>query len=394
MNKKVCMLVMNEVSSDPRVTKEANVVGQKCSLTVVGERNSLMKATLENAGYYQIYRVNSIKKENGGASIISKIMRKVAATVKIGLSAYKQKADIYHAHDFEMLPSAFVAAKLRKAKLVYDSHELWIEQRPDFPPLFKKIVMIVEGWLVKRTDEIITVNESIANELKTRYQLSKKPTILHNFTTKQTSTAKVSENAASEPIIVLYHGGYMKDRGLEELIKSFEYVTENAVLHLRGFGPIEEELRNLAKDLIKDGKVVFCPPVSMKELVTEARNADIGVIPYKPTCLNNLYSFPNKLSEYLMAGLAVCASDIPEIASLNQQVHFGALFDPFSPESIAKAINELAADKIQLQKCRENALTWSVTEGNWEEESKKLDDLYHRLLGVNHEEKHLDHQSI
>lgn len=375
------MLVMNGVSSDPRVTKEANVVGQKCSLTVVGERHSLTTAEHENAGAYQILRVNSIKKENGGgASILNKITRKLASFVKIGLAAYKQKADIYHAHDFEMLPAAFLAAKLRKAKLVYDSHELWIEQRPDFPPLFKKVVMIVEGWLVKRTDEIITVNESIANELKSRYKLKKKPVILHNFTMKQTGTNKVATKQGPEPIIVLYHGGYMKDRGLEELIKAFEHVKGNVVLHLRGFGPIEEELRNIAKDLIKEGKVVFCPPVSMRELVTAAQSADIGIIPYKPTCLNNLYSFPNKLSEYLMAGLAVCASDIPEIARLNQQVHFGALFDPFNPESIAAAINELASDKAQLLACRENALKWSLSEGNWEEESKKLDDLYNRLL--------------
>lgn len=375
------MLVMNAVSSDPRVTKEANVVGQKCSLTVVGERHSHITAEHENAGAYQILRVNSIKKESGGGtSILNKITRKLASFVKIGLAAYKQKADIYHAHDFEMLPAAFLAAKLRKAKLVYDSHELWIEQRPDFPPLFKKVVMFVEGRLVKRTDVIITVNESIANELKNRYKLKEKPMILHNFTPKKTGATKLPAKQESDPIIVLYHGGYMKDRGLEELIKAFEHVNGNVVLHLRGFGPIEEELRNIAKDLIKAGKVVFCPPVSMRELVTAAQSADIGIIPYKPTCLNNLYSFPNKLSEYLMAGLAVCASDIPEIARLNQQVHFGALFDPFNPESIAAAINELASDKAQLLACRENALKWSLSEGNWEEESKKLDDLYNRLL--------------
>lgn len=389
------MLVMNEVSSDPRVTKEASIVGQKCQLTVVGERYSLEKAAHEKTGCYQICRINSIKNDKGGkASVFKKVIRKLVAAVKIGQAAFKQNADIYHAHDFEMLPVAFVAAKLRKAKLVYDSHELWIEQRPDFPPLFKKVVMLVEGWLVKRTDEIITVNESIANELKSRYQLKKKPIILHNFTMKQAITTKIPAKETSDPIIVLYHGGYMKDRGLEELIKSFEYVSANVVLHLRGFGPIEAELRDIAQNLIKEGKVVFCPPVSMTELVKEAQNADIGVIPYKPTCLNNLYSFPNKLSEYLMAGLAVCASEIPEISRLNQQVHFGKLFDPFNPESIAKAINELAADKMKLQKCRENALKWSLTEGNWEAESKKLDDLYNRLLGVNHEKNHLDHQSI
>ncbi|MEC1714820.1 glycosyltransferase family 4 protein [Schinkia azotoformans] len=380
MNKKLCMLVMNEVSSDPRVTKEARVVGDKCQLTVVGERHSLEKSVHEIADNYQIYRVDSIKNNNGPTSIIQKVIKKIAGIVKITIAASKQKADVYHAHDFEMLPGAFVAAKLRKAKLVYDSHELWIEQRPDFPPLFKKVVMIIEGFLIKRVDEVITVNESIALELQKRYKLAKKPTILHNFTNKTLVDEPKVPKLDSEKVVVLYHGGYMKDRGLEELIKSFEYVSGNVVLHLRGFGPIEEELRNIAKDLIKAGKVVFCPPVSMRELVTAAQSADIGIIPYKPTCLNNLYSFPNKLSEYLMAGLAVCASDIPEIARLNQQVHFGALFDPFNPESIAAAINELASDKVQLLACRENALKWSLSEGNWEEESKKLDDLYNRLL--------------
>jgi len=62
-------------------------------------------------------------------------------------------------------------------------------------------------------------------------------------------------------------------------------------------------------------------------------------------------------------------------------MNFTLLFDPNSPGSIARAVNDMAADRALLQRFRENATVWSVTEGNWETESGKLLKLYCDLLG-------------
>lgn len=401
MNKRqVCMLVLNDVSSDPRVTKEANSLKDQYDVKVIGIRKSQELPLDESHNGYRILRVNHIKKlHNKKLNLISIIMllvSKLIVMLKIARRAYKEKADIYHAHDFEMLPVAYFVSRLRRSKIIYDSHELWVEQRADFPGWFKKIVRTLEGFLVRRTDLIITVNNSIAQELRERYHLSVTPTILRNFTPYQELTKeKFNSINGKKTITVLYHGGYNVDRGLEELIQSVEYLRPEVILRLRGMGPLEDHLKELADSFIKEGRVEFCTPVPMQELVTEARESHIGVIPYKPTCLNNYYSLPNKLSEYLMAGLAVCASDLPEIRFLNDEVQFGELFDPYDPKSIAKSINQLAEQTDALTQYKERARSWAENEGNWEKEQKVLLEVYQTLLGGNYEkETSVDHQSI
>lgn len=399
--RRVCMLVLNEVSSDPRVTKEANSLKDQYDISIIGIRKSLDISIDEELNGYRILRVNHIKKIRNSKqlnvfSLILLIFSKVIAMIKIARVAYREKADIYHAHDFEMLPIAYFVSKLRRSKLIYDSHELWVEQRADFPRWFKKTIRIVEGFLIRRTDLIITVNHSIAQELKERYQLPVTPTVLRNLTPYQElSKEKFHSMSDKQPIIVLYHGGYNVDRGLEELIQSVEYLRPKVILRLRGMGPLEDQLKKLADSFIKEGRVEFCDPVPMHELVMEAQESHIGVIPYKPTCLNNYYSLPNKLSEYLMAGLAVCASDLPEIRYLNDEVQFGELFDPYDPKSIAMSINRLVEQMDALTQYKERARSWAENEGNWEKEQRVLLEGYQTVLGENYEkETSVDHQSI
>ncbi|MGG1596243.1 glycosyltransferase [Paenibacillus naphthalenovorans] len=376
MNKKrIVMMVANEVSSDPRVTKEAAELAASYDVTVIGLRRMEEVADSERLQDFDIVRadVRDLQRKH-------RVYRKLAELIKLGFRAVKEKnVASFHAHDFEMLPFAYIASRVRKARLVYDSHELWIEQRADFPKWFKWIVKKVEGFFIRQADRVITVNRSISKELKMRYRLDQSPLILHNFT-KKIDLPSIA-NADQDKVIVLYHGGYIKDRGLNELIEAAYHFPDRVILQLRGMGPLEPELRKLAAPLIQSGKVQFLAPVPMNRLVHAAREAHIGIIPYQPTCLNNLYSLPNKLSEYAMAGLSVCASDLPEINALNNSVRFGELFDPYDPKSIAAAVSRMTADKQILKQFQIRAWNWAQTTGNWEHERSKLLNLYDKLLG-------------
>lgn len=388
MKKRVCMLVFNGVTSDPRVTKEAKTLSNKLDVLIVGLQLTSSMPIREEADGYTILRAGSnVKKINSEKLSLLTLLRlslnKLMGLFKIGLIASRIKAEFYHAHDFEMLPIAYMASKLNRGRFIYDSHELWIEQRADFPRWFKKIVMLIEKFFIKQATQVITVNDSIAKELRRRYDLAEKPAVIHNFTKTVPETLMSPQLVMEdkEKTIVLYHGGYLKDRGLEEVIESARYLPKGILLRFRGTGPLKKHLEQLAETYIKEGKIEFCPPVPMKELVREASECDIGIIPYKPTCLNNYYSLPNKLSEYMMAGLAVTASDVPEIRKLNEKVRFGTLFDPYNPKSIAEAIIKLIQDKEMLKESKTRAKEWAMIEGNWEEEGKKLVHLYTDLLG-------------
>lgn len=397
------MLVGNSVTQDPRVRKEAETLASfGYSLSVLGFKLTPQDTEQEVfAPGFKVIRINIsvikpwIKKliENLASEKPRKVKKIAINFCELFLELYQAfrlvskaitiNAAVYHAHDLDTLPAAYLASLRFRGKLVYDSHELYTEQREDFPRLLKLLLQWIEGRLIKKTVGVITVNQSIAGELAKRYAVPV-PLVLRNFMKKTFMEEAATANLIQpEEIRVLYHGGYLKGRGLEELIESIIYWDRNINLYLRGFGPIEDYLRRQVSGLSLENRVVFLEPVSMERIIAEAAFADIGIIPYKPTCLNNFYSMPNKLFEYMMAGLAVAASDLPEISRLNEEVGFGLLFDPDSPESIAGSINNLVRDRDFLQTCRNNVRAWSGAAGNWETESGKLLNFYRDIFNSN-----------
>jgi glycosyltransferase involved in cell wall biosynthesis len=106
--------------------------------------------------------------------------------------------------------------------------------------------------------------------------------------------------------------------------------------------------------------------------VRRAADADIGINPIPAACLNTRYCLPNKLFEYMMAGLAVIASDLPELRKVVVDHDVGLVFDPVTPETIAGAIRALAQDEARLARCRANARAAARTTYNWEAAQQPL----------------------
>lgn len=386
---KVCMLVTNEVTPDPRVMKEAITLRDcGCQVAVIGRKTQENSPHREKVSGIEIIRVSQrvFKKSRGFLQIVKTLYRVLMINLKMLKSALQVDTDVYHAHDLDTLPVAVAAGKVRKRRIIYDSHELYTEQRDDFSPALKKAMQAFERFLITKVDTVITVNESIAGELAVRYGI-RKPRVLHNFSrfscieTGLRAEQRAKLGFTEDEIVVLYHGGYQPGRGLEELIASARHTDANIVIVLRGFGPSEERLRRQAEKMGLADKVRFIPPVPMKDLIKEAVFADIGIVSYRPTCLNNYYSLPNKLFEYMTAGLAVISRDLPEIKRLNKKINFGCLFDNDSPEEIARAINLLARDRELLVSCKQRALEWVKSEGNWDKEAEKLKEIYQRCSG-------------
>lgn len=143
---------------------------------------------------------------------------------------------------------------------------------------------------------------------------------------------------------------------------------------------MENELRALAQGLRVSDRIFFVEPVAAREVVNAAIGADIGVMAYLPDLLNYKYASPNKVFEYMMAGLAIAASDLPEIRGIIEETGSGVLFDPYDPKSIASAINKLISDEELLRSAQRNARRAAREKYNWEKESQKLLSLYETLL--------------
>ncbi len=298
-----------------------------------------------------------------------------------------EPADIYHGHDLTALPVAYQAAQRHGAKFVYDSHELFLERntRQPISQTEKTLWRLIEEFLIRRASAVITVNEPIANELTQRYQV-KTPTVIMNapfqrrdFLDDKDRNLRTILGVSDEYCLLLYSGGRTFNRGLEKLINSLSDLP-NCHLVLLGMGSDEynKKLQTLAREVGVQSRVSFFGPVPSEEVTAYAASADLGIVANENVCLNNYYSSPNKLFEYILAGLPVAASDFPVMKKIIEQFEIGCTFDPSSPQNIAQAVLHMLEDSEKLQRMKQNTFI-AAQVYNWENESKKLIELYSQL---------------
>lgn len=175
----------------------------------------------------------------------------------------------------------------------------------------------------------------------------------------------------------MYQGILCSERGLEELIHAaYRLRDTDIVVVLMGYGSFKRKLQLISDRLGLEGTVLFHPPVPSEEMLQLTVSADMGLILFKNTCLNNYYSLPNKLYEYMMAGIPVIASSFPEIAAVIRETDSGILVDPESPEEIASAIRMLAANPEEAKRKGTRGRMAALEKHNWSNEEVKLLDLY------------------
>ena len=389
-SKSVCMLVSNDMLNDPRVRRHAETLGSQGFLVTVICPSSNRSPQDERTRSYEVKRARSFiadalnaldERRDKSAKNVSqerenKIRRAAINLIQILITqiillgpARAQRAQIYCANDLDTLLSTILAAGLDR-KVVYDSHELW----PDMllvPEPIKTIARTVEKLLVRHTDLVMTVNEFIAAELTSRYSLRNPPEVVYNCPNKPFVLPK---RRMRQTKIALYQGRYSPDRGLENLVRAADHLLPDIRLVLRGFGVIEKKLTSLSGGRTN---VQFERPVKPDEVVSAASEADVGIITYPATNLNNYLASPNKLFEYMNAGLTIVSSDIPFVRKIVLENDIGALFDPRDPSSIANALNRATREPM-LRRQRAN-LASVVSKYSWKNESKKLLQVYANL---------------
>jgi glycosyltransferase involved in cell wall biosynthesis len=302
------------------------------------------------------------------------------------------KYDVFHAHDLNTLPIAYVLAKQNNAKLVYDSHELYVERNKIKPSsrIKKHILRHIEGYLVRRSDAVFTVNRTLAAEMARRYKI-KTPGIVMNTPARFSGFDKVSNNTGrlrsellipSNKKILLYVGAITFNRGLEELIQSLEFLPECHLVYM-GYGTeqFKKRLQDLACDLKVSDRFSFFGPVPTDQVIHYAAGVDLGVAPIANACLSYYFCSPNKLFEYMNAGLPVIASNFPELEKVVLGHHIGLTFDPANPQSIAEVARKILDNPAMREKMAVNALKASMLY-NWENEAGKLLHIYDCVTDV------------
>ena len=369
----ICMVVFSDLNFDYRVFREAS------SLHQAGHQVSIVApafATTPLKGWddFEVHLISMDRSRS--LRLLYPLFWRRARRLLLSV-----RADAYHAHDLDSLWPAARAARKRHVPLIYDSHEFWIEQSSlVHRPSIRAFWAHLERRLMRQVDRTITVSDSIARSLQERYQLET-VAVLRNLPLYRppVESRLIHAELDLDPgrFIALYQGGFLTENGLAEQIEAFAEIDGVAFV-LIGGGPCEAALKAQAWQAGLQEKVYFIPRVPFGELHTYTCAADLGLCLIKGTGKSFYYSMPNKMFEYMMAGLPVLASDFPEMRSVIQQSGAGQVVDPQDIGAIRRCIQDLLGDPTRIQAYGEAALR-AAQHYNWEQEADKLIQLYNEL---------------
>jgi glycosyltransferase involved in cell wall biosynthesis len=258
---------------------------------------------------------------------------------------------------------------------VYDAHDLFTETHSLVGrERERRIWSFLERRLIRFAARVITVSESIARELARRYDIAA-PLVLRNCPVYRTPPEPrfFFPEAPDEPVL-LCQGYLQKGRGLEVLVGAMRHVPRGRLV-LLGDGEMREELDRLVRILRLEKKVTLRPAVPIDELPAWTTSATLGFLLYSTASLNFLYALPNKFFEYVMAGVPVVSSPIPEVAELIVAHGVGSVVERVTPEEVAREINRLLADGEGIARMKGNCLR-AARSLHWGIEEAKLLGLY------------------
>jgi glycosyltransferase involved in cell wall biosynthesis len=288
------------------------------------------------------------------------------------------EADIWLANDWTALP---LAARLEREKggiYVYDTHELATDEyaeRAEWRRWTRPVVQALEGKYICEARTVSAVSAGIARRLNRLYALPSPALVVRNTPGYERRVFRPTGHR----IRVLYHGIIVPGRGLEIAIDSVAQWRSEFDFTIRGSENPEftPALRERIAALGLNDRVILAAPVPMTALVHEAAAFDIGFFALPGHSRHNEFALPNKIFEYIMAGLCLCTTDLPEIAALIREFELGVTIPTLSAAAIATAINGLDRQRIDYYK--RNALI-AARELCWERESERLINAYSGLL--------------
>ncbi len=386
----VVMLVVSALRIDPRVEREARALATKGYRVVVicpDLSHPPLKELPINWGpniRFDILGWQAANYVNVFPWLLGELMLEAAL-------AYKPLA--FHCHDLNTALIGLAAARKIGTRCICDFHEWYSEnvswddikkQWAVHPLLQRELYQTAEALVMARADEIITVCDSIANELETQYpEYQRTIHVIRNIPSLSASDTEYPSlrqelNISKEQLILLWQGGTGPTRLLEPVIKALAY-AKHVVLIIRGpsldmFG---EGYLTVARQAGVSKRLHLLPPVKSADVVNAAHGADLGIWTLPNLSKNFYYALPNKIFEYLASGLPIVCANFPEARAIIERYEVGAVFDPYDPRSIAGALKKFS-DAAFREQCKKNVAP-ALVDLKANEEWDKLVRLYNLI---------------
>jgi glycosyltransferase involved in cell wall biosynthesis len=236
----------------------------------------------------------------------------------------------------------------------------------------------VERIAVPRCAAVITVSDGIAQRLRDLYRLPSTPTVVRNVSALMPGGEpglRAQLGIGAEAPLVLHQGAPAPARGCEVLVDAVARLDGVRLAFLGdpepGYG---QQLAARIAALSVEDRIVMLPSVPLERLLSWTAEADVGVTLLQDTCENHRLALPNKLFEYIAAGVPVVASALPECAQLIAEYEIGWCVTPDDVAGLSAALAAaLAARDDGELRAR---LGRAAAELRWDVERERLVELY------------------
>lgn len=347
--------------------------------------------SLRDAGYEMYYVVSSSQpdQEYQGVRLVKVVPAKrrwqrfLSTTIRVYIAARRTPARLYHFHDPELIPVGLML-KRKGAKVIYDVHEDLPKQimTKDWIPSFARRTVArwvarLEQKAAKELDAIVAATPAIAQ----RFPASK-VVVVQNFPRRDEFCTPGRLPFSERPKNIAYVGGLTQIRGAREMVMAMSHLPEmaDALLLVAGriYPPeLEKELAMLS-GWERVRLLGWCERPQVAQLLEQSR---AGIVVFHPVP-NHMEAQPNKLFEYMAAGLPVIASNFPLWSELVGGASCGVLVDPKNPHAIAEAIRWVLSHPLEAEQMGQRGMCLVRERYNWEHEFSKLLSLYRDLIGT------------
>lgn len=368
--KKIIVLVSNDLTLDQRVKKiSATLHTMGFDILLLGQKLTGSKE-FERPYPYKRLRLFFTK----GAAFYAML------NIRIFFFLLFRKADIILANDLDTLLPAYLISKLTGSTVIYDSHEYFTEAAGLTGRSFQKNVWLaIEKRIFPKIKTKYTVNESIAKIYRDLYNTN--VGVVRNIPPKNDINKIKSRKELGLPEnkkIILLQGAYIDfDRGAKEIALSMKYL-EKVLFLIIGTG---QEIETVREIIIKEDlhdKILILPKMPFTELMQYTANVDLGLSVDKPLHLNYKLSLPNKLFDYIQAGIPLLISNLPELKRIMNKYEIGVTINNHEPKHIAEKIEEALTSKRRV--FWDKNLIDAAKEYQWENEEKEIIKLFEEYL--------------
>jgi len=368
--KTIIVSVISELTTDQRVIRISNTLQEMGFDVKVIARKFSDSLPLDNYNF-KAKRIRCFFRKG--------FMQFAEFNTKLFFYLLFSKTDYLLANDLDALVPNYIVSKLRGKKLFYDTHEYYtgVPELKDHP--FKKRVWkFFENWIFPKLKVVYTVNDSIKRLYHEEY--GNEISVIRNVPVTRTIEPMPGPKKWEEKIILLMQGvGIHRGRGGLEVLEMMKYLPNNYHLVYIGGGGQWKTIMEKMEEWHLGNKVEMINKMPPAQLKQYTQLAHLGFSLDGSNDVNYLYNLPNKIFDYMHAGVPIVATAIPEVKAIIDQFKCGILLRSQKPDEMAREIMTLIGDKKYYQTLKENT-TIAAKELCWEKEKDKLIAIYQPFL--------------